>query len=75
LRLPKRYLFGCGALFVSYEVALYLAVGLSVSDQQVLVVGLINYLWPALILLTAIPILRYRARPWLGWAWLVVATG
>jgi drug/metabolite transporter (DMT)-like permease len=66
LRLPRRYLLGCGALFMSYEVALYLAVGLSASDQQVLVVGLINYLWPALILVTAIPLLGYRASPWLA---------
>jgi drug/metabolite transporter (DMT)-like permease len=56
----------CGFLFVSYEVALYLAIGLSVSSQQVLVVGLLNYLWPALILLMAIPLLGYHASPWLG---------
>ncbi len=66
LRLPLRYLFVCGFLFVSYEVALYLAIGLSVSDHQVLAVGLLNYLWPALILLTAIPLLGYHASPWLG---------
>jgi len=66
LRLPRRYLVGCGALFVGYEIALYLAVGMAASDQQVLVVGLINYIWPALLLATAIPLLGYRASAWLG---------
>lgn len=66
LRLPVRYLVVCVFLFVTYEIALYLAIGLSVNDHQVLVVGLLNYLWPALILLTAIPLLGYHASPWLG---------
>jgi drug/metabolite transporter (DMT)-like permease len=56
----------CGFLFITYEVALYLAIGLADSHRQVLVVGLINYLWPALILVTAIPLLGYRASGWLG---------
>ncbi len=58
--LPRAYLFGCGALFVVYIVCLYLAVGLAVDHQAVVVVGLINYLWPALTLVFSIPILGHR---------------
>src|SRR5512136_2997009 len=41
----RLYLFGCGAIFVFYMLAIYLAVGLARDRQQVLEVGLINYLW------------------------------
>jgi drug/metabolite transporter (DMT)-like permease len=60
--LPPRYLMVCGGLFVGYITCLYVAVGLASDHQQVLVVGMINYLWPALILLLAIPILGQRAH-------------
>ncbi|MFH1761724.1 MAG: hypothetical protein ABIA63_11555 [bacterium] len=39
------YLFGCGALFIIYIACFYLAIGLSINRSQVLVVGLINYLY------------------------------
>jgi len=62
-QLPLRYMLGCGALFIAYIAALYMAIGLSVTRVQVLVVGLINYLWPGLSLVFSIPILGRRARP------------
>jgi drug/metabolite transporter (DMT)-like permease len=74
-RLPKLYLFGAGAFFVSYEVALYLSIGLSQTREQVLVVGLINYLWPVFILISAIPILNYRASPLLGLGIILAVVG
>ena len=53
--LPMRYLFGCGTLFVSYMLLLFLAIGAAQDRQQVLEVGLLNYLWPVLtLLLTAV---------------------
>jgi drug/metabolite transporter (DMT)-like permease len=64
-QLPSLYLLGCGALFVAYITALYLAIGASATRVQVLVVGLINYLWPGLSLVFSIPILGRRARPFL----------
>src|SRR5690242_15236316 len=45
-RFSRLYLFGCGTLFVIYIAALYLAVGLAADRTQVLIIGLINYLWP-----------------------------
>ena len=65
LSFDPRYMLGCGALFVLYMICLYLAVGLAVSRDQVLEVGLINYLWPMLTLLLSVPILRMRASPFL----------
>lgn len=63
--LPKRYFAWCGALFVLNQIGLYGGLGLARSRMQVLEVGAINYLWPALTLLFSIPLLGQRARPWL----------
>ncbi|MEW6745224.1 MAG: aromatic amino acid DMT transporter YddG [Planctomycetota bacterium] len=61
LRLPLKYLLGCGALFVFYMLALFLAVGLVSGREQVLEIGLINYLWPSLTLLFSLVLLGKRA--------------
>lgn len=55
--LPRRYLLGCGSLFVGYMLVLYLGVGLATDRVQVLEVGLLNYLWPALTILLSVAIL------------------
>lgn len=60
--LPPAYLVGCGALFVVYITTFYLAIGSAETREQVLVIGLINYLWPAFSLVFSIPILGKRAR-------------
>ena len=62
LRLPRAYLFGCGGLVVLYVLCFFLALGLAADRAQVVEIGLINYLWPALTLLLAMPILGARAR-------------
>jgi drug/metabolite transporter (DMT)-like permease len=62
-RLPRRYLLGCGGLFVAYEVCLYMAIGLAAGRRQTLEVGVINYLWPGLTVLLAVPLLGRRAGP------------
>jgi len=61
--LPRRYLYGCGGLFVLYIASLYLGLGLADTHSQVLQVGLLNYLWPTLTVLLSVPILRLRASP------------
>jgi drug/metabolite transporter (DMT)-like permease len=53
---------GRGAFFVAYEVCLFLAVGLAADRQAVVRVAVINYLWPGLTLLLAVPILHRRAK-------------
>jgi drug/metabolite transporter (DMT)-like permease len=57
-----RYLLACGGLFVSYEVLLYAAIGSARDGQQVLEVGLLNYLWIGFTLLFAVPLLGKRPR-------------
>lgn len=64
LRLPRKYLAGCGFLFVLYSLLLFLAVGMARDHEQVLEIGLINYLWPALTIWFSLALLQHRA----GWA-------
>jgi len=79
-RLPRRYVFGCGGLFALYTVCLYGAVALAAGRQQVLEVGVINYLWPGLTLVLSVPLLRKRAglafpvAAMVGFAGVVLAT-
>jgi drug/metabolite transporter (DMT)-like permease len=60
-RLPRRYVFGCGGLFVLYTLALFLALGLATDRRQTIEVGLLNYLWPTLTILFALVLLGQRA--------------
>lgn len=61
-RLPLSYLFKAGSFMVIYMVSFYLAVGEASSREAVIVVGIINYLWPGLTFLFSIPLLKYKAR-------------
>lgn len=63
LRLPLRYLLGCGGLYLLYILCFYGAIGLAAGRKQVLEVGVINYLWPGLTLVLSVPLLRKHARP------------
>jgi drug/metabolite transporter (DMT)-like permease len=65
LSLPRKYLLGCGCLFALCNVLLFLAVGLARDREQVLEIGLINYLWPASTILLSLPLLNKRANLWL----------
>lgn len=53
-RMPKAYLYGCGALFVSYEILFLIAIALSHNHEQVLIIAMINYLWPPITILFSI---------------------
>lgn len=72
--MPKGWLLGAGLLFVSYEIALATSLGLATSRQQALEIGMINYLWPSLTILLAIPLNQQRWRIWL-WPGLLLALG
>jgi drug/metabolite transporter (DMT)-like permease len=61
-RLPGKYLIGCGVLFVLYMLALFIAVGTAASRHQVLEIGLINYLWPALTILFSLLLLNKKSK-------------
>jgi drug/metabolite transporter (DMT)-like permease len=60
--MPSRYLVGCGVLFTGYVILLFLAIGRAANRQQVLEVGLLNYLWPALTLVLSLVLLRKKAN-------------
>jgi len=51
---PRRYLFWGSLLFVSYELCLALSIGYANSGRQAIEVGMVNYLWPAFTILSAI---------------------
>jgi len=75
LRLPVRYLLGCGALFVAYMVVFYWAIGHAATGQQTVEVGLVNYLWPSLTIVFSVPVLGRRARPMLAPGILIALAG
>ena len=60
--MPLKYLIGCDAPFLSYMIALFLAIGLATDHQQALEVGLLNYLWPTLTILLSLLILKRKRR-------------
>ncbi len=61
-RSSLKYLLGCGVIFVLNVTSLELAIGMANSRTQTIVVGLINYLWPALSLVLAPVFLKKKVR-------------
>lgn len=61
-KLPRKFLYGCGALFVIYSILLFLALGLAANRSQTMEIGLLNYLWPSFTLLFSLFLLGNRAR-------------
>jgi len=61
-QLSRKHLVLCGPLFAAYEVLLYTAIGLARSRGEAIAAGLANYLWPTMILIFSILILKQRAR-------------
>lgn len=53
-QMSKAYLFGCGALFVAYEILFLVSIALSQNRDQVMVIAMINYLWPPLMIVFSI---------------------
>ena len=63
LAMPRAYHLVCGGLMVGYCLCYSMAIGLARDRQTVLEVGIINYLWPGLTMLFAVPILGRHAKP------------
>ncbi|MEH0371367.1 aromatic amino acid DMT transporter YddG [Vibrio mimicus] len=77
-----RYVLIGGALFVSYEICLALALGMANDRLQAIEMSVINYLWPALTVLIAALLSKRSVSFWvypsvglafLGVAWTIVA--
>lgn len=62
LSLSRRYVWGCGFLFVLYTVVMYVAIGSAADRRQVLEIGLINYLWPTATILLSLALLNKQAN-------------
>jgi len=75
LSLPRAYLFGGLILVVVYLVCISLAIGRPMDNQVVLEAGLVNYLWPGLSLVFAVPLLKKRATAWLAPGIIIAFTG
>lgn len=63
---PRRYLIWGSLLFVSYELCLALSIGYSNTNRQAIEVGMVNYLWPALTMVSAILFNKQKSN------WLVI---
>jgi drug/metabolite transporter (DMT)-like permease len=61
-QLPRKYIGLGGAFFVLYMLFLFMAVGLAANRHQVLEVGLLNYLWPALTILFSLFFLNKKSN-------------
>lgn len=60
--LPKSYYYKAGSFLVMYMVFFYIAVGHADSREAVIVIGIINYLWPGLSFLFGACLLKKRTR-------------
>ena len=60
---PARYYLICGGCWIANAAFFWAAVGNLRDSQQLVVVGLINYLWPSFTLLGAVVVLK-RAWRW-----------
>src|SRR5690606_41607403 len=61
-QMSKRYLPGCGALFVAYEILFLVAVAWSVNREFVMLIAIILYLWPPLMIVFSIFAWRLSSR-------------
>lgn len=61
--LPPRYWTVCGGLFLAYALAYNFGVGMAASRSQLLVFGILNYLWPVLTALFSTALQGRRIRP------------
>jgi drug/metabolite transporter (DMT)-like permease len=71
--LPLRYYLQTGIFFVLNNVFLYAALGLAKKDEELLIVALLNYLWPVLIFVFRVPIYRASIIPTLFYPAIVSA--
>lgn len=74
LLLPWKYLFGCGLLFSLYSTTMFISIQISSGPEQAIEVSLVNYLWPTMILVLSVPLLRTKMR-WFLPVGIFAATG
>lgn len=62
---PRSYLAIGGGLFVVYEWCLSLSIGYAHSGRQAIEVGMVNYLWPTLMMTASILFNGQRCNAWI----------
>lgn len=73
-RAPRKYLIICGIMFVAYEAAISLSIGLASTAAQSVEVSLVNYLWPTLLVLMTAAVSHKRGAVWKALPGAIVAT-
>ncbi|MDT4827180.1 Aromatic amino acid exporter YddG [compost metagenome] len=63
---PVRYLVVVGRLFVTYEIALFLALAFAQNRAQAIEVAMLNHMWPCLTVVLAVLLGLQRASIWLA---------
>ena len=58
-----RYYAGIGIFLFLNNTLLFLAIGLASNEKELLIVTIINYLWPMLIHVLKIPVLNIKVKP------------
>jgi drug/metabolite transporter (DMT)-like permease len=71
--LPLSYFYKVGIFMTIHMSLLYTAVGNAKSREAVVVVGIINYLWPGLTFLFSVPILKNKAKYSLLFSGIIIA--
>lgn len=62
---PLKHWVICGVLFIIYTASSYVSMSMVKSDDSVVTLVLIRFLWPLFTLIFTIPILKAKASPWL----------
>jgi drug/metabolite transporter (DMT)-like permease len=60
--ISRKYILWCGLFFVVNNVTLQIAAGLATNHTQVIIVGILNYLWTALSLIFSIWVFGNKPR-------------
>ncbi|MCB9030625.1 MAG: aromatic amino acid DMT transporter YddG [Deltaproteobacteria bacterium] len=73
--LSSRFYIYCGFFFILFSFSLYSSIGFALNRTQMVEVGLINYLWPSLTIIFAIPLHKLKARWWIVLGMLLATYG
>lgn len=63
---PLKHWAVCGGLFIIYTVASYVSMSMVKTNDAVVTLVLIRFLWPLFTLIFTIPILKAKVSGWLG---------
>jgi len=71
--LPFKYYYQTGIFVIFNNVFFYVALGLAKSNEELIIVALINYLWPVLITIFKVPIHHAKIIPFLFFSGIIAA--